>query len=59
MTAAALPTCGKTPSVHSQRRTAHSASEELTVALPRHCTAAVTVAAGEEEVIKDQIKLTR
>jgi hypothetical protein len=45
-TAAAPPAIGKTPSAHRQRRTAPSASQKLTVALPRHWTDTPHSAAG-------------
>ena len=44
--AAASPARGKTASSHSRRRTAHRASENVTVAFPGHATAPARFAAG-------------
>ncbi len=40
------PACGKTASSHSHRRTAHRASENVTVALPGHDTAPIRFDSG-------------
>src|SRR3954469_8649501 len=42
------PACGRTASSHNHRRTAHRASENVTVASPGHATAPVRFAAGNE-----------